>query len=104
MRILLIDDIREFGKQIPAPFTHDEYAHATTFEEGLFLLEYEGPWDFLYLDHDLGEIDPSKTGYDILNWLEVNQRFLPGRIELVTANPVGRQKMQKLIKRLYKYE
>lgn len=92
MRILLIDDIR----WAPAD------AIARTFDKGIEALHVLGPWDVLLLDHDLGDPDPKKTGYDILCWLEENPEFTPKNILLVTQNPVGREKMQPLVDRLLK--
>lgn len=91
-RILLIDDLR-FA---PA----DRIAR--TFDEGISYLRNEGPWDVLLLDHDLGDPNPKKTGYDILNWLEERPEYIPADIKLVTMDPVGRLKMQPLIERLLK--
>lgn len=91
VRVLLIDDARN----IKADFV------ARTFDEGIYALLNEGPWDILYLDHDLGDPDPSKTGYDIINFLEANPTLLPDKIVLVTSNPVGRKKMQSVIDRMY---
>jgi hypothetical protein len=85
MRTLLIDDFRTIEAD----------------REGLQALQ-EGGWDLLLLDHDLGDPDPRHTGYDLLSWLERNPQFLPKRIELVTANPVGREKMKMVIEKLYK--
>lgn len=90
-RVLLIDDMRN----IRADYV------ARTFDDGVYALLNEGPWEILYLDHDLGDPLPYKTGYDIINFLEANQSLLPKKIVLVTDNPVGRQKMQKVINRLY---
>ena len=90
MKALLIDDIRDIKAD----------RVARTFDDGIVALK-EQKWDILYLDHDLGDSDPAKTGYDILNWLEANPEYLPVEIFLVTQNPVGREKMLKLIDRLY---
>jgi len=90
MRTLLIDDLRE----LKADKT------ARTFLDGINALK-EGSWDLLLLDHDLGDPDPRHTGYDILCWLEENPQLLPGEIQLVTMNVVGREKMTIVIKRLY---
>lgn len=90
MRVLLIDDVRDI--------VADRVAR--TFDDGIAALQGE-KWDKVYLDHDLADPDPAKTGYDILNWLEANPEHLPVEIFLVTQNPVGRQKMVLLIERLY---
>lgn len=86
-RILLIDDLRTLTK--PGEI-------ARTYADGIKALQ-NGPWDELYLDHDLGE---EKTGYDIMNWLEANPEYLPGEIKFVTANPVGRKNMEVVLRRL----
>lgn len=91
-RVLVIDDLRN----IQADYV------ARTFDEGIHALTSMGPWDVLYLDHDLGDPDPSHTGYDIINLLEANPELLPGKIVLVTSNPVGRKKMQSVIDRMYR--
>lgn len=102
MRTLLIDDMREFGTNgIPMPKDGDEWCHAATFDAGLFSLKFEGPWDVLYLDHDLADPDPHNTGEGIMKFLEENTLFLPKKIVLVTSNPVGRQRMNVIIKKLY---
>jgi len=92
MKQLLIDDIR----------TLPDTVIARTFEEGMEQIRDHGPWDVLYLDHDLGDPDPKKTGYDVLNWLEEFPSYLPGKIVLVTSNPVGRLRMNVVIERLYR--
>ena len=93
MKTLLIDDLRDIKVDTTA----------RTFDEGIEALKLGG-WDTLYLDHDLGDPDPRKTGYDVLNFLELNPHLLPGRIVLVTQNPVGMEKMRKLIEQLYATE
>lgn len=90
-RTLLIDDMRDIKAT----------RVARTFDDGIRALVEEGPFNTLYLDHDLGEEDPRKTGYDILCFLEEHTELLPNRIVLVTANPVGRQKMKVVIDKLY---
>jgi hypothetical protein len=93
LRTLLIDDLRVL----------DVDKICRTYEEGIFALGFDGPWDKLYLDHDLGDsyedeegIHRELTGYSVMCWLERNPEFLPTEIEFVTANPVGRQNMQRV--------
>lgn len=103
MKVLLIDDIREFGNQLPALAPGDSFAVARDWQTGIdFLLNNsrEG-WDILYLDHDLGDPDPDHTGYTIINLIEEYPHLKPGKIVLVTSNPVGRKQMQTVIDRLY---
>lgn len=106
MRILLIDDFRDFNAD----------QTARNYEDGIKALQQE-IWDGLYLDHDLGACvkcmkegktglycDCPKTGYDILCWLELNPQYLPKKIILVTSNPVGRERMKLVLDKLYKGE
>jgi len=102
MRVLLIDDMRDLEYVMPTyQWNIDIGIVARTFDEGINALQYSGPFDILYLDHDLGDMDPRKTGYDIMCFLEANTELLPKSIKLVTSNPVGRQKMQVVINKLY---
>jgi len=96
---LLIDDLRKW-EDILYLQTVDEYLISRSYKEGIKRLE-ESRWDVLYLDHDLGE---DKTGYDVMCWLEEHPEFLPGDIFFVSANPVGRQRMQQVKEKLYKKE
>lgn len=94
MKTLLIDDLRN----IPADIV------ARNYDAGIEALRDQGPFDLLYLDHDLGDYahGVEKTGYDIMLFLEENPQYLPKEIKLVTSNPVGRRKMQVVIDKLYK--
>ena len=47
-------------------------------------------------DHDLGELDDRRNGYDLMLWA-VENGFLPNRVQIITSNPVGRAKMQQLL-------
>ena len=49
--------------------------------------------DYLKLDHDLGE---DKTGYDLLMWICTLENRIP-TIELITSNPVGRERMKQCL-------
>lgn len=89
MKTLVIDDLR---------FFETASVHARNYEEGIYQLKNCGPWDLLYLDHDLGE---DKTGYDVMCWLEENTEYLPGEIVCVSANPVGKDRITQVIDKLY---
>lgn len=47
----------------------------------------------LKLDHDLGE---DKNGYDLLMWITTLDYRIPV-IELITSNPVGRERMKQCL-------
>jgi hypothetical protein len=114
MRVLLIDDFRYFNCD----------KTARNYDDGIKYLQQE-IWDEVLLDHDLGACKQctedgihigdmktpettfynscphAKTGYDILCWLENNKQFLPKKITLVTANPVGRKNMESILIKLF---
>lgn len=91
--ILLIDDVRV----LPATRV------ARTYDDGITQLKEKLP-DLLLLDHDLGHIEPDKTGYGIVCFLEEND-LKPKEIRLVTANPVGAIKMEAALESMgYRYD
>lgn len=76
---LLIDDERNLKTE----------AVARTAEAGRKLLA-AGGWECVCFDHDLGG---SESGYDVLVW-GLERGYIPSRVQLVTANPVGRRNMR----------
>jgi len=63
-----------------------------TAEEAIKLLQEERI-TVISLDHDLGT---DLTGHDVILWLEEQvylNNFVPPRIKIHSANPVGREKM-----------
>lgn len=92
MQTLLIDDIRNISAD----------RVCRTYQDAIEALKSQY-WDVVLLDHDLGcfeEIDGRRvelTGTDICRFLLAYPEYRPGRILLVTANPVGKQRMQELI-------
>jgi CheY-like chemotaxis protein len=109
-RVLMIDDTKEVN-WVPKPgqhwddparrFTEEEVQVARTFEEGLELLQEEGRWDLLLLDHDLGG---PKTGYDIMCFLEEKPFYCPKEIMLITYNPAGGLRMEQVVKKMEERE
>lgn len=91
---LLVDDLRDIeGVDVTA----------RTFDDGLQALQdYEVA--LLYLDHDLGSLDDGSTGYGIVCWLEKNPEYWPQQIIVVTANPVGRQNIYRVLEKYYNKE
>lgn len=99
MKTLLIDDLRDIKATVVV----------RTFEEGIDALKIQGPFDILYLDHDLGqetlyqnEYSNDRTGYTIMCFLEEYSQYLPKDIIFVTSNPVGRKRMQVVKDRIYR--
>jgi hypothetical protein len=61
-------------------------------------------YEEISLDHDLGE---GGTGYDVLLYIEAevhrNPNYKCPRIWIHSANPVGRQRMQRAIDSIFRY-
>jgi len=98
-RILAIDDARECS-----------YAHvlARTYHDGIAALTKLGPWDELYLDHDLGRVESQftetgreLTGYDICEFLEANPDHRPKKVFIISSNPSGRARMKVVLDKIY---
>ncbi len=94
---LWLDDMRS----MPADYTH----HAYSVEAAKMMImsaERTGEGiEVLDLDHDLGEYAQyGGDGIALLDWLIQRETFYP--IKLHTANPVGKNNMQKLIGRFWK--
>lgn len=102
MKVLLIDDMRTEEMLRMQGLVIMPTHTVRTYDDAILALRNEGPFDLVYLDHDLGEDEMSKTGYGLMNFLEANTEFLPGQIHIVSSNPVGRTQMQTVINRLYK--
>lgn len=99
MRVLLIDDTRdESSPEIKRRID----VIARNYWEGIRELEKNGPWDLLFLDHDLNSFDDRSneyTGYHIACFLEENPMFRPKQIICVSSNPPGRARIEAIIKR-----
>lgn len=103
MKVLLIDDARS-EKWVEIAYGVPVTQSARTFAEGINALKNDGPFDLLFLDHDLASYDEEGnelTGYKIMLFLEENPEYLPKDIVIVSSNPVGRAKMQTVIDQLY---
>lgn len=98
-RILWVDDIRN-------PPTAG-YDIARSYDEAIALLALN-EYDVAYLDHDLASFTSEgqeKTGYDVLMQI-VQMKFdgkkVPSGYFLLTANPVGAERMTGVIDRYLK--
>lgn len=85
---LFLDDVR------PAP---EGWMLVTNVEDAKLVLK-KYIVTHLSLDHDLGE--NVQTGYDLVKWIE--ERYFvhdikPPEMKIHSANPVGRQNMQRAI-------
>lgn len=77
-------------------------------DEVIALIE-QGNVDTISLDHDLGN-DGKGTGYDVCLWIKekviqsgFEGDFVPPVIQIHSANPVGRHRMDSAIRIIYHY-
>jgi len=95
VRTLLIDDTREISATVVC----------RNYFDAIKALTHMDKFDLLYLDHDLASYDPATnreyTGYDVVLFLEANPQFLPKDVQIVSSNPVGRQKMGAVLSHIY---
>lgn len=89
---LFLDDVRE-----PAPLGFIGYTVVKTYEEAIELLK-TGKVEKASLDHDLGT---EKTGYDVICWMEENNVWPRNGVIVHSQNPVGKQKMEVVVKKHY---
>lgn len=94
MKKLYLDDVRDTPKG---------WDRVRTAQECVDLLATQ-KYDYISLDHDLGEEQP--TGYDVLKWLEEavagNKEFKIPTIFIHTDNPVGRQNMVRALQSIWR--
>jgi len=72
--------------------------HVFTAREAITLLA-TGKVTFISLDHDLGD-EKNGTGYDVACYLEeaaFSETIGPLQVQIHSANPVGRMRMQQAI-------
>jgi len=88
---LVIDDRRTLGNR---ELRHrGPVTYARTYDEAKWRL-FEAmayrrpPWDVVYVDHDLGDPRPGRTGLDLLRWLHEYGRpdRLPRVVRIITLN------------------
>jgi len=106
MKTLLIDDVREIKV--------DQVCR--TPEGGIMALKYGGPWDELYLDHDMGYFPPivegeeygdtpqlkfTADGYGVCRFLEIYPEYKPKKIIIVSSNPSGVKMMAAALRNIY---
>lgn len=87
----------------PAP---GGWVHVKDFAECLVALG-QNEVSELSLDHDLGDPEPTMTGYGVVLFIESmaavgNWEYVPDKMRVHSANPVGRAKMEAGIRSIEK--
>jgi CheY-like chemotaxis protein len=114
VKILILDDDPERHQGFTRVFPEDTRTHTTRYSEVVDALQNGGPFDLVYLDHDLGCFDNEETWTDagmyrttdvpytgvdvarfIVRELDVGKR--PTRVIIHSWNPDGARTMLKLL-------
>ena len=95
---LYVDDLRDLPESYGS-----EWTIARSFHEAIFKLEIL-EFEELSLDHDIASFYGSRemTGYDIALWLAQRKHdglYVPPKIYVHSANPVGIENIESVIKR-----
>ena len=98
---LFVDDIRD-----PKEWVGDGWIWAKTYDIAIDYLQMGGVTE-ISLDHDLACYDATgreQTGYDIAIWMASHDVWPRNGAKSHSANPVGRQRIEAVIKRYGPYE
>lgn len=71
-----------------------------TVDEAIHDLKEYSPFDCVYLDHDLDDTDPHKTGMAVAEFiaLHLDRDLLPKKVIIHSHNPDGATRMAKIIR------
>ena len=101
MKILILEDsalrIEIFKKQLGKK--HDLYIYDQV-EDAKNAIDHSGPFDRIYLDHDLDQMifidsDDDNTGYQLAKYIA--DKNIDAEIILHTLNPHGADRMQAVL-------
>lgn len=97
MRILVIDDEREF--KFPGA---EKIVYAKSIEDAFTWIKYYQRWDQVWLDHDLGD------GIDVITFCNMVEKtayqgrlYNIGEFVIHSMNPVGRARMAQALNKFY---
>lgn len=106
IKYLLIDDERNIKAHIICRRPDD----------GIKALVHLGPFDVLYLDHDMGiepkieykdpegVIDFEYSGYGVACFIERYPEYAPESVEIVSSNPSGVKRIAQAFNTIYKFK
>lgn len=101
LRILILDDSAERHQAFAMRLIGNVVEHVETAREAIYQLDRHGPWDVVFLDHDLAgtELVASGpgTGYEVAQWIAEHEDKRPKCVILHTYNPVGAKNMKALL-------
>ena len=101
MRIFVLDDSEERLRTFRSVLIGHTVITAKTVSEAISALDKDGPFEYIFLDHDLGDqiMVPSGpgTGYEVAQWLERHPEKQALHIILHSFNPDGRKAMASIL-------
>jgi CheY-like chemotaxis protein len=101
LKILILDDDEVRHQAFAKKLIGNLVEHVRTAEDTIYQLIHHGPWDMVFLDHDLGGqqmVESGQgTGYEVAKWLSENKEFLPGCVIIHSYNPAGAKNMLNII-------
>jgi CheY-like chemotaxis protein len=101
MKILILEDNEERVKQFRRNLTGNDVVVTANAAECIELLDH-GEWDWVFLDHDLGDKVFEKsgpgTGYEVAKWMGQHPNKWPNQgVVIHSCNFVGAQNMESVL-------
>lgn len=110
MRILVLDDDEVRHERFAEVFKTYDIKHVWTYDEACHALEHLGPWDLVYLDHDLNDFEAKSmaehegpyggyyrelTGFDVVRFItrQLAKEKHPPEVIVHSWNPGGARMM-----------
>ena len=100
MRILILEDTEERIHKFKQKLQGNLVKITDKPKECIEWLRNDGPWDYIFLDHDMGPVfsQPGEgTGWEVAKWIADNPQYCPTRVFLHTMNNVGAAAMMRTL-------
>lgn len=101
MKVLIVEDSLERIKIFKQKLIGHDVWVAMTARQACDFLEYAGPFDYAFLDHDLGgrSFEPSdkNSGYGVCQWMTEHPDKEPRHITIHSLNNIGSAKMMQVL-------
>jgi hypothetical protein len=117
MRLLILDDNKTRHTQFARKFFNHELMHVRKYSEVVSALQSKGPWDVVFLDHDLADFGDGEyrheasmygssrheyTGVDVACFIsrQLSEEKRPPRIVVHSWNPDGARTMAGILQQV----
>lgn len=100
MRILILEDTAERIFKFKKNLEGAELFITDVPKECINQLINHGPWDYLFLDHDMGNIfmkPGDGTGYEVAKYLSDHPLLTPSRVIIHSMNNIGAAAMMRVL-------